>query len=92
MAFVVPFLYYFPKLQLLVAKKSELLFAVLYFYLYELKKWVSNFKILFQNGDINIFVLCGVLIHMFNIKAPFLTKNTSAVNSEAHFSREAIEN
>ena len=24
------------------------------------------FKILFQTGDINIFVLCGVLVDMFN--------------------------
>ena len=31
-------------------------------------------------------------VDMFNLKAPFLTKKTSAVKSETHFSREAIEN
>ena len=33
------------------------------------------FKILFQPGDINIFVLHGIfLVDIFNYKAPFLTK------------------
>ena len=50
-------------------------------------------KILFRTGDINIFVLLGVILgNMFNYKAPFLTKNTSAVKSEKHFNREAIQN
>ena len=41
------------------------------------------FEILFQTGDINIFVLRGVfLADKFNEKAPFLTKKTSAVKSE----------
>ena len=38
------------------------------------------FKILFQIGDINIFVLHGV----------FFDEKTSTVKSETHFSREAI--
>ena len=29
---------------------------------------------------------------MFNLKAPFLTKKTSALKSETHFRREALEN
>ena len=50
----------FPKTQASCAKKKfEIIFAALYFYLYELK--VSQvFKILFQTGDINIFVLRDV--------------------------------
>ena len=31
------------------------------------------------------------LAAMFNRKAPFLTKKTSAVNSETHFTKEAVE-
>ena len=46
-------------------KKFGLIFAALYFYIYELKKCVSDFKILFQNGDINIFVLRGVFVSIY---------------------------
>ena len=48
------------------------------------------FKVLFQTGDINIFDLCAVsfLVDMFDLKAPVLTKKTSAVKSEIHFSRK----
>ena len=50
-------------------------------------------KILFQTGDINILVLRGVLFSTYiQLKNFFLTKKTSAVKSERHFSREAIEN
>ena len=49
------------------------------------------FKILFQTVYI-ISVLRDVfLVDMLNEKAPFLTKNTSAVKSETYFIREAIE-
>ena len=66
-AFAVPFLCYFQKLQLLVVKKFSLIFAALYFYIYVLKKVSQIFKILFQTGDINIFYLRGVfLVDMFN--------------------------
>ena len=41
--FVVPFLCYFQKLQLLVVKKFWTVFGALYFYIYELKKTVSEF-------------------------------------------------
>ena len=52
------------------------------------------FKILFQTGDINIFVLRGVFFSRYaQLKISFPDeKKTSAVKSETHFSREAIEN
>ena len=55
----------FPKTQASCAKKKiEIIFAALYFYLYELK--VSQvFKILFQTGDINIFVLRDVFFSRY---------------------------
>ena len=53
----------------------------------------QSFETLFQTGDVNIFVLRGVfLVDMFKQKATFLTKKTSAVINETHFSIEAIEN
>ena len=51
------------------------------------------FKILFQTGDINIFVLRGVFFSGYvQLKPPFLTKKTSAVKSKTQFTRGAIEN
>ena len=35
--------------------------------------------------------MVSFLVDMFSLKAPFLTKKTSAVKSETQFSREAIE-
>ena len=53
----------------------------------------QSFETLFQTGDVNIFVLRGVFLEdMFKQKATFLTKKTSAVINETHFSIEAIEN
>ena len=50
-------------------------------------------KILFQTGDINILVLRGVIFSRYiQLKTFFLTKKSSAVKSERHYSREAIEN
>ena len=43
MDFAILFLCYLQKLQLLVVKNFEIIFAALYFYLYELKKGVSDF-------------------------------------------------
>ena len=59
-----------------------------------ISKSVSQiFKILFQTGDIDIFVLCGVfLLDMFNNKDPFLTKKATPVKFETRFSRETINN
>ena len=51
------------------------------------------FKILFQTGDINIFVLHGVFFSRYvQLKSSCSDEKTSAVKSETHFSREAIEN
>ena len=51
------------------------------------------FKILFQTGDINTFVLRGVfLVDMFNIISSFSDEKNIAVKSETQFFREAIEN
>ena len=65
-------------------------FAALYFYLYELMSQV--FKILFQTGDINIFVLRGAFfIRYVQLKSSFSDKKN--ISSEIwQFSREAIEN
>ena len=49
-AFAVPFLCYFQKFQFVV-RNFELIFAALYFYVYELSV-SQTFKILFQTGDI----------------------------------------
>ena len=52
------------------------------------------FKILFQTGDINIFVLRGVFFSRYvQLKSSFSDQKKAAVKSlETHFSREAIEN
>ena len=51
------------------------------------------FKILFQTGDINIFVLRGVFFSRYvQLKSSFSDEKTSVVKCETHFSREAIEN
>ena len=52
----------------------------------------QNFKILFQNGDHNIFVLRGVFFRgNIQLKSSFSDeKKTSVLKSETHFSREAI--
>ena len=41
-------------------KNIKISFIALYFHLFELKRESQNFKILFQTGNINIFVLRGV--------------------------------
>ena len=56
------------------------------------KRVSQIFKILFQTGDINIFVLRGVFFSRYVQLKSSLTKKTSVVKSETHFSREAIEN
>ena len=56
-------------------------------------KMSQIFKILFQTGDINIFVLLGVFFgRQVQLKNSFSEEKTSVVKSETHFSREAIEN
>ena len=64
------------------------MFAVLSFYIYEIS--VSEiFKILFQTGDINIFVLRGVFFSGYvQLNRSFSDEKPSAVKSET----QAIEN
>ena len=60
-----------------------------------ISKSVSQiFKILFQTGDVNIFVLRSVFSSRYvQLKSCFSEeKKTSAVISKTHFSREAIGN
>ena len=50
------------------------------------------FQLLFQTGNINIlYFVVSFLVDMFNCKATFLIKKTSAVKSETHLTREAIK-
>ena len=50
------------------------------------------FKILFETRDINIFVLRGVFFSRYvQVKSSFCAEKASAVESETHFSREAIK-
>ena len=50
------------------------------------------FKISFQTGDINIFVLAGVFLSRYvQPKSCFSDKKTT-VKTETHFIREAFEN
>ena len=50
------------------------------------------FKILLQTGGINIFVLHGVFFSRYVRLKRFYTDKKTAVKSETHFSRGAIEN
>ena len=51
------------------------------------------FKILFETGDINIFVLHGVYCARYiPLKSSFSDQKTLVVKSGTHFVREAIEN
>ena len=73
--------------------KKKLIIAPLYFYLYEIKKCASDFQNLIQTGDINFFVLHGVYFARYvPLKSSFSDEKTLVVESETHFSREAIEN
>ena len=63
----------FPKAPVSSGNKNfEIIFAALYFCLYELKKYVSDFLILFQIGDINILVPRGVFFSRYvELKSSF---------------------
>ena len=57
-------------------RNFEIIFAALCFYLYELQKLSEIFKILFQKGDINSFVLLGVFFSRFvQLKSSFSAEN-----------------
>ena len=50
------------------------------------------FKILFQTGDINFFVLRGVFLSRYvQLRSSFSDEKTSAVKSEKEFRKEAIK-
>ena len=57
-------------------------------------KTVSQiFKIFFETGDINNIILRGVFFSRYiELKSFSDKKKKTAVKSETHFSREAIEN
>ena len=56
----------------------EIIFATLYFYLYELKKFYQIFKILSQTGHVNIFVLRGVFFSSYvQLKNSFCDEKTA---------------
>ena len=91
MAFTVPLVGYFQKLQLLVVKKFELIFAALYFM--SSKSTSQIFRALFQTGDINIFVLLGLFFSRYvQLKNSFSDEENINGEIETHFSRKAIEN
>ena len=51
------------------------------------------FKILFQIGDINNFILRSVFFSRYvQLKSFFSDEKTSAMKSETHYWRDAIEN
>ena len=57
------------------------------------KRVSQIFKFLFQTGDINIFVLCGVFFSRYvQLKSSFCNETNISVKCERHFSREGIEN
>ena len=57
------------------------------------KNMSQIFKILFHTADNNISVLRGVFVSRYvHLKSSISDKKASAVKSETHFSREAIEN
>ena len=51
------------------------------------------FKMLYQTGDINIFILRGVFFSRYvQLKSSFSDEKKSAMKSETLYSTEAIEN
>ena len=84
----------FPKAPAFGCKKAfELIFTALYFYIYELKKCVSDFENLISNWRYYYFCpLWRLFSRYVQLKSSFSDKKISAVKSETHFSREAIEN
>ena len=84
----------FPKAPASCCKKILSQFLLHCISIFMSSKSVSQiFKILFQTGDVNIFVLRGVFFSRYGqLNSSFSDKKTSAVKSETQFSREAIEN
>ena len=69
----------FPKAPTYCCKKIfGIIFAALYFYIYELKNCISDFEILFQTGDINNFVLRDVFVSKYvQLKTSFSDEKNS---------------
>ena len=90
-AFTVPFLCYFQKLQLLVVKNVWTNFLLHSNSIFMSSKSVSQiFKTLLQIGDINIFVLRNVFFSRYvQLKSYFSDEKKTVVKSETLFSREA---
>ena len=86
--------YFFQELQFLLTKwqNFEIVFPVLYFYLYELKKF-QIFKLLYQTWDINFFVpRRDIFSGNVELRNSFPDKKKIlAVKSETYFSREGIK-
>ena len=86
--------YFFQKLQFLVTKwqNFEIVFPVLHFYLYELKKF-QILKLLYQTWDINTFVpRRDIFSGNVELRNSFSDeKKILAVKSETYFSREGIK-
>ena len=95
MAFAVPFLCYFQKLQLLVVKKFWTNFCcIVLLYLWAQKVCLRFLKSYFKL-EILIFLsfVVSLLVDMFNEKAHFLKqKNISGDIRDTNFSRVDIEN
>ena len=72
LAFMVPFLFRFQKLQLCIIKKFWNSFCCIVLICYELKSVSQIFKILLHTGNVNIFFLLGVFFSTyFQLKKSF---------------------
>ena len=92
MTLAVPFLCYFQNLQLLADKKIWPSFCCIVLLYLWAQKVFQIFKILFQNRDINTFVLCDVFFSRYvQLKSSFSDEKNS-MKSETHLIREAIKN
>ena len=88
-AFTVPFLCYFQKLQLLDVKRFWTNFCwIVLLYLWAQKVCLTFLKSFFKL-EILVFLsfIVSLLVDMLNYKPPFLTKKISAMKSETHFRR-----
>ena len=90
--FCVPVPYYFQKLQLVVVKKFWNSFCcIILVFVWAQKVFLRFLKAYFKLEIlIYLFFVVYFLVDMFNWKAPFLPKKTSAVESETQFSTEAL--
>ena len=91
-AFAVPFFKLFPTAPASCGKEVLIQFLLHFTSIHMSSKVSQIFKILFQTGDINIFVVLGAFFSRYaHLKSSFSDKKTSAVKSDTLFSREAIK-